>query len=812
LVFRFTSGNVAISGAVANTISNSLVAVNDLDGLHVVRFTETGLMGLGNTFGVGNALYVQPQSLAHLSLSNNRDVWTQYTNRTTSVPGSGTGENSNDGLRIGIISESTFGLQGNGTALLYNQENRAVLISTNNTTDASSSTNTNERVRIMNVNTPTVLPGGGLGIYNPAGINGNYTRMSISHNPGNPVTRPLSLLHLGYNTGLLSLSGASTDGWRNWMDIGTFTTNGTDNIYVGLKNEGLDKFDAIINWGDNQTDSTFVGPDHLRFIFTSTTTALPPGQGDSVAMSNNGLEIARMVPIYDTTATDAWLIAQNLNGDSSHFGRVGIGDFTASGVNEEPTHKLDVIGNGRFRVLPDSLYFRDTTVTKFVMVDSAGVLRWGPVPFGAPCIDTLADLPFDSHIDLNDNRFYFEGQGPLNSDQVAIGYRCGEVVPGKLSVKQLSGNTIGIHSQVNISGTPNIAGFFNAISGATNTGIATVAIGGTSATGGRFSSANGTTQSIGLVGQASGSSISYGVYGIAGGTGTNYGVFGQVPGSQPTNWAGYFVGDVFTTGNYFPSDENIKQNIDSLSLDSASYYIEMLNPSTYQFQTGSYPYLNLSSGHKYGLIAQEVEQILPTFIKEVEHPEQYDSLGNIVSPAMTFKGLDYEQFIPLLIADAQNKNQQIDSLEETVEEQDSLINDLNERLTNLENCLSNLLPYLCDMNSSMVMENSEETQQQLKNTIDVHLQNGNNIVLNQNVPNPFAEQTIISYSIPESVKQAQILFYDQSGKLIQAVDISERGLGQLNVFGSDLSTGIYTYTLVADGIIVSSKKMVKTQH
>ncbi|MBK9190886.1 MAG: tail fiber domain-containing protein [Crocinitomicaceae bacterium] len=255
----------------------------------------------------------------------------------------------------------------------------------------------------------------------------------------------------------------------------------------------------------------------------------------------------------------------------------------------------------------------------------------------------------------------------------------------------------------------------------------------------------------------------------------------------------------------------MKQNIDSFSIDSASFYIDALNPKTFEFQTSTYPTLGLSEGHQYGLIAQEVEDILPTCVKEISHPAQYDSLGNEISPAMTFKGLDYEQFIPILIADAQNKNQQIDSLEETVEEQDSLIADLNERLTNLENCLSNLLPYLCDMNSSMVMENSEETQQQLKNTIDVHLQDGNSIVLNQNVPNPFAEQTIISYSIPESVKQAQILFYDQSGKLIQAVDISERGLGQLNVFGSDLSTGIYTYTLVADGIIVSTKKMVKTK-
>jgi hypothetical protein len=81
--------------------------------------------------------------------------------------------------------------------------------------------------------------------------------------------------------------------------------------------------------------------------------------------------------------------------------------------------------------------------------------------------------------------------------------------------------------------------------------------------------------------------------------------------------------------------------------------------------------------------------------------------------------------------------------------------------------------------------------------------------LNQNVPNPFAEQTVITYSIPESVKKADILFYDSNGKLINSIFIKERGNSQLNVFANDLSTGIYTYTLVADGQIVASKKMVK---
>jgi trimeric autotransporter adhesin len=83
------------------------------------------------------------------------------------------------------------------------------------------------------------------------------------------------------------------------------------------------------------------------------------------------------------------------------------------------------------------------------------------------------------------------------------------------------------------------------------------------------------------------------------------------------------------------------------------------------------------------------------------------------------------------------------------------------------------------------------------------------VVLDQNVPNPFAEQTAIRYELPVTVQRAQLLFYDAQGRLIKAVDIAERGQGQLTVFANDLSNGIYTYALVADGQVMDSKKMVK---
>jgi hypothetical protein len=58
---------------------------------------------------------------------------------------------------------------------------------------------------------------------------------------------------------------------------------------------------------------------------------------------------------------------------------------------------------------------------------------------------------------------------------------------------------------------------------------------------------------------------------------------------------------------------------------------------------------------------------------------------------------------------------------------------------------------------------------------------------------------------------AQIIFYDVNGQMIRNVEIKTKGLGQLNVYANDLSNGIYSYTLIVDGKILSTKRMVKQQ-
>lgn len=97
----------------------------------------------------------------------------------------------------------------------------------------------------------------------------------------------------------------------------------------------------------------------------------------------------------------------------------------------------------------------------------------------------------------------------------------------------------------------------------------------------------------------------------------------------------------------------------------------------------------------------------------------------------------------------------------------------------------------------------------LNSATGIKLNGAQSIVLEQNVPNPFAEQTSITYYLPDNVTRAQILFFEQSGKIIKTVDLTGKGKGQLNVFANDLTNGVYTYTLVVDDKIIETKKMLK---
>ena len=83
-------------------------------------------------------------------------------------------------------------------------------------------------------------------------------------------------------------------------------------------------------------------------------------------------------------------------------------------------------------------------------------------------------------------------------------------------------------------------------------------------------------------------------------------------------------------------------------------------------------------------------------------------------------------------------------------------------------------------------------------------------VLDQNDPNPFSSSTEIGYSIPSATNLASLIVFDSSGRTVNKYELSERGQGSVTVYGSDVVSGVYYYSLVLDGKIVETKRMIHT--
>ena len=80
--------------------------------------------------------------------------------------------------------------------------------------------------------------------------------------------------------------------------------------------------------------------------------------------------------------------------------------------------------------------------------------------------------------------------------------------------------------------------------------------------------------------------------------------------------------------------------------------------------------------------------------------------------------------------------------------------------------------------------------------------------LEQNQPNPFKENTIIKYYLPQSAGNAQLTVSSLDGKVLESFKLDGKGFGQVLIDGGSLSPGTYIYTLEIAGQRADSKRMI----
>ena len=314
---------------------------------------------------------------------------------------------------------------------------------------------------------------------------------------------------------------------------------------------------------------------------------------------------------------------------------------------------------------------------------------------------------------------------------------------------------------------------------------------------GYTSDSNSNRYGIGIMGTVKKCAAgNYGVYGYvptSTGNFSNYGaaIYGTTTTRKTLNglYAGFFDGMVGVRGNVFATGTiqgshivNALPNpgtpdmsllsrgssnvIDQLSgLQAGSFYI---NPkklySTIHFDGGESTERNTeveetvseaTSRKHYGLSADQLKEIYPDLVYDNEDGTQ---------------SINYVEMVPILV---------------------QAINELSAKVAELEG------------KDSTVKKVSAKTT--AINDVDGSVEV---LALGQNKPNPFGTSTEIEVSVPESVQSAFVYVYDLQGKKVQQVNLTARGKQTVQLNAADLTDGMYLYSLIADGKVVETRRMI----
>lgn len=169
---------------------------------------------------------------------------------------------------------------------------------------------------------------------------------------------------------------------------------------------------------------------------------------------------------------------------------------------------------------------------------------------------------------------------------------------------------------------------------------------------------------------------------------------------------------------------------------------------------------------RFGFLAQDVEKIFPDLV--------YTTVNGS-------KAINYVEMIAILV--------------ESIKEQQTKIEELCAEIENLKSVSSFDEPFHSTSNMTGATGITNPLIAQCK--------------LHQNAPNPFKERTEIQYYLPKEVKSAEIYIFNLQGSLLRKIPAPHSG--SVEIRGSNLSAGMYIYTLVADGQTVDTKRMILTK-
>jgi polyhydroxyalkanoate synthesis regulator phasin len=241
------------------------------------------------------------------------------------------------------------------------------------------------------------------------------------------------------------------------------------------------------------------------------------------------------------------------------------------------------------------------------------------------------------------------------------------------------------------------------------------------------------------------------------------------------------TGTVKVNGLGVASDRAFKKDI--ITIDSALEKIAKLRGVQYNWRRDEFPKMNFRDRRNIGLIAEEVEKVVP----------------EVVDTGMDgYEAIEYQNLVALLVEGIKTQEQKIDSVQvttaqqqQTISQQTNTINDLTNRITQLETEFQQLKNAQASNGGAQ-----PNGQAQISTTLQI-------------VPNPFTNSTSINYSLSSAMANAQIIISNAgNGTPVASFSIANKTSGSIVLDGSNLAPGTYRCNIVANGQVYGSQNIV----
>lgn len=273
-------------------------------------------------------------------------------------------------------------------------------------------------------------------------------------------------------------------------------------------------------------------------------------------------------------------------------------------------------------------------------------------------------------------------------------------------------------------------------------------------------------------------------------------------GTMGKNEMVYYVngaGEVYSKGSLLTaSDISFKENIKSIN--NGLNIIKQMRGVTYKIKEQSDDSTDINALNSASLDTLSVQSPVPVeIIKKIKEEKKRKKAGFIaqeleeIFPEAVYtlpdgkKAVAYSEIIPLLVEAIKEQQNEIDKQQNEIDElkQSEVIR-----------------------TRSVISDETDETEHMDTNSL---MDNKLKAKLYSNIPNPFKEQTTISFFIPETTFEANIHIYNLQGNQIKQIRIEEKGYGSVVINGYELTPGMYMYTLIVDGKEIDTKKMILTE-